>query len=177
MKWPKAVWWREFWPHILHGVFWHGCHCLHRWQILTSCTIDKRWRGRWGWGGRICGTWTGGKMIKSKSMIVTRTKISMKLTVMVVIKELDMLLLVLLVMAPLWEKSFSINIQNPFQRTNPVLLHYACMIKYNMSNRLTKPQIEIHSAAVDLLSMILLRKDDLQVCWCCRYPKFGSRII
>lgn len=39
-------------------------------------------------------------MIKSKSTIVTRTKISMKLTVMVVIKELDMLLLVLLVMAP-----------------------------------------------------------------------------
>lgn len=43
-------------------------------------------------------------MIKSKSTIVTRTKISMKLTVMVVIKELDMLLLVLLVMAPRFEK-------------------------------------------------------------------------
>lgn len=43
-------------------------------------------------------------MIKSKSTIVTRTKISMKLTVMVVIKELDMLLLVLLVMAPCFEK-------------------------------------------------------------------------
>lgn len=52
----RALWCLECWPHILHSVFWHGCHCLHRWQILTCCTVDK-WRGGGGGrGGRVCGT-------------------------------------------------------------------------------------------------------------------------
>lgn len=38
----------------------------------------------------------------------------------------------LLVMSSICENSFAINIQNPFQGTNTFLVHYACMIQYNV---------------------------------------------
>lgn len=38
----------------------------------------------------------------------------------------------LLLMASICENSFAINTQNPFQGTNTFLVHYACMIQYNV---------------------------------------------
>lgn len=70
-------------------------------------------------------------------------------------------------MPPVCENSFAINTQNPFQGINPFFVHYACMIQCNMSDKLTKLWIQIHSAPADPLIVILRRNNtDLHVSWC-----------
>lgn len=52
MKRITHAFWDSGSPHVLHGVLRHGCHGLHRGQVLTGGSVHKAGRG----GGRcLCG--------------------------------------------------------------------------------------------------------------------------